>query len=246
MISVCMASYNGEKYIAEQIASILSQLGENDELIVSDDCSTDHTIDVVNSFKDSRIKIFINHGVHGYTGNFYNALLHANGDYIFLSDQDDVWCPNKVSITLEYLKEYDFVVSDAKEVDAKLSVISESRIKKYGVKGGFWPNLLRSRYIGCCMAFNYRLLKAIFPVPTYTNRYPHDLWIALIGDGYFNSHLIVEPLVLYRRHGSNASNGGEGDKGSILLLIKRIIMRFYYLFYFIKQSKHIRIVKKDY
>ena len=89
MISVCMATYNGEKYLREQVGSILTQLGENDELVVSDDGSTDSTIDILKSYNDPRIKIFINTGRHGVNSNFENALRHADGDYIFLSDQDD-------------------------------------------------------------------------------------------------------------------------------------------------------------
>ena len=245
MISVCMASYNGEKYIKDQIKSILKQLGEKDELIISDDASTDHTQEIIREINDDRIKVVINKGQHGYTGNFYNALKFAKGDYVFLSDQDDIWCPNKVTKTIRYLKKYNFVVSDAKEVDVDLNEINKSRILCYGMKKGFWPNLIRSRYIGCCMAFDKKVLKSIFPVPTYQNKYPHDLWIALIGEGYFKSYLIREPLILYRRHGENASNGGVADKGTIFLFISRILKRLYYLFYFIRQYAQVRKVKRD-
>ena len=86
-ISVCMATYNGEKYIAEQIRSILPQLSEDDEVIVSDDGSSDATLDIVRSFNDPRIRIVQNELEHGYTKNFENALNHANGDIIFISDQ---------------------------------------------------------------------------------------------------------------------------------------------------------------
>ncbi len=244
MISVCMASYNGEKYIEQQIKSILPQLGEEDELIVSDDQSKDNTLIVVQKIDDPRIRIVINRGQHGYTGNFYNALIEAKGDYIFLSDQDDVWVDDKISITLDYLKKYDFVVSDAREVDKDLNTINGSRIKEYGVKHGFWNNLLKSRYIGCCMAFDRKVLDSLFPVPTYTDNYPHDLWIALIGEGYYKSCLIEKPLILYRRHGGNISNGGVAEKGTVKLTIKRVLIRFYYLYYILRQYPHVRKVKK--
>ena len=244
MISVCMATYNGEKYIKDQIESILKQLGREDELIISDDNSTDQTLEIINQLNDNRIRVKKNIRQHGYTGNFYNALKFAKGDYIFLSDQDDIWRPNKIMKTMRYLKKYNFVVSDAKEVDTDLKEINKSRILCYGMQKGFWSNLIRSRYIGCCMAFDKNVLKSIFPPPTYQNKYPHDLWIALIGEGYFKSFLIREPLILYRRHGNNASNGGVADKGTIFLFIRRILKRFYYLFYFIKQYAHVRKVKK--
>lgn len=245
MISVCMASFNGEKYIEEQIQSILCQLGENDELIISDDLSTDRTVSIIQSIDDDRIRLIMNPTNHGYTGNFYNALKYARGDYIFLSDQDDVWYNNKIEKTVKYFNDYNFIVSDAKEVDSNLLVIAESRIKKYGIKKGFWPNLVRCRYIGCCMAFDRTVLNAIYPVPTYANDYPHDLWIALIGEGYFNSYLIDEPLILYRRHMENASNGGVAEKNTLGLSIKRVFRRFYYLYFFIKQFNHINKIKKE-
>ena len=112
MISVCMATYNGEKYIREQIDSILAQLGDKDELIVSDDGSADATLSIVRSFSDPRIKIISNTGKHGTNGNFENALKHAQGDYIFLSDQDDVWLPGKVNICLQALQTAHLVVHD--------------------------------------------------------------------------------------------------------------------------------------
>lgn len=91
MISVCMACYNGQKYIRQQIDSILSQLKENDELIISDDGSKDLTCEIVLSYHDPRIKLLHNTKEHGFIGNFENALRCAKGDIIFLSDQDDVW-----------------------------------------------------------------------------------------------------------------------------------------------------------
>lgn len=89
MISVCMATYNGTKYIQEQINSILSQFGENDELVISDDGSKDDTCSIISSYQDSLIKLLFNKGKHGFIGNFENALSQCKGDYIFLSDQDD-------------------------------------------------------------------------------------------------------------------------------------------------------------
>ena len=95
-ISVCMAVYNGEKYIREQIASILGQLAPGDELIISDDGSSDGTLDEARAFGDARIRLLANQLDRGYSGNFENAIRHAGGDIIFLSDQDDVWLPGRV------------------------------------------------------------------------------------------------------------------------------------------------------
>ena len=113
MISVCIATYNGEKYILEQILSILPQLKENDEIIVSDDSSTDTTLEIIKNINDKRIQIFKNTGNHGVNSNFDNALKRAHGEYIFLSDQDDVWLPGKVDRCLAELRTADLIMHDA-------------------------------------------------------------------------------------------------------------------------------------
>lgn len=239
MISVCLASYNGEKYIKEQIDSICSQLGPDDEIIVSDDGSEDLTVSVVKSIEDSRVKLIRNAGNHCYTSNFYNALKAAKGDFIFLSDQDDVWLSNKVEIVTNCLREVDFVHTDAIIVDENLNVIDPSHNEFHGTKQGFIPNLIRSRYLGCCMAFRRNVLEALFPVPVYSNTYPHDLWIALIAERYFKTRLLNEPLMLYRRHGSNVSNGGESERPGVINIAKKVLIRFYYLYYVIRQRRYI-------
>lgn len=236
MISVCIATFNGEKYIKEQIISIISQLSEGDEIIVSDDGSKDHTIEVIKDLQDPRIKIFKNNGIHGYTGNFYNALKLASGEYIFISDQDDIWLPNKVNVSLKYLELNDFVVSDAMEVDKNLTVINGSRFALFNIKKGYINNLCRCRYLGCCMAFNRKVLEALLPAPTFENKYPYDFWIALVAEKYFKTSLISEPLILYRRHGDNASNGGVKSQRSLL---KRIFSRIYYHTEIMKIEKRI-------
>lgn len=126
MITVCMATYNGEKYIEEQLESVLMQLHSNDEVIISDDGSGDSTVDLIRTFNDPRIRLLVGNNFFSPTQNFENALKYAKGDYIFLCDQDDVWLPDKVESMLQYLLQYDLVVSDCKVVDAELNVISQS------------------------------------------------------------------------------------------------------------------------
>ena len=112
MISVCIATYNGGAFIKRQLYSILPQLGENDEVVIADDGSTDDTLPIIESLNDKRIKIIEGPHRHSPIWNFEKALKAAKGDYIFLSDQDDEWMPNKVKVTLPYLKTADCIVSD--------------------------------------------------------------------------------------------------------------------------------------
>ena len=235
MISVCLASFNGEKYISEQIESILSQLGENDELIISDDGSKDDTIKIIKSFNDSRIQIY-NNNMGCYTKNFENALIHAKGDIIFLCDQDDIWLPDKISVTINTFEitQADFVVSAATVVSGDKHVIRQSTFDSGKVKTGFWLNLVSTSYIGACMAFKRKVLERVLPIPGKDKYIAHDYWIACICEKYYKTALIDKPLILYRRHGENTSPAFGKSKLSI---VERIYKRFYTMYFIIKRNK---------
>lgn len=231
-ISVCMATYNGEKYIKEQLDSILCQIVENDEVIISDDSSTDNTVEIINAFNDDRIKIYKNEKEKGYTRNFENALEKASGDIIFLSDQDDIWIEDKVKKMTEILENYDFVVSDNSIVNENLEVINKSHFEVYKTKNGFLTNLLLPRYVGACMAFKKNVLQKSLPFPNNAKLSAHDYWISLIAEMYFKSYKLDEQLLLYRRHGTNASSGGEKSKNSLSHKLK---VRIYNLIHLLKR-----------
>ena len=240
MISVCMATYNGEKYIKQQIESILCQLSNEDELIISDDMSTDNTLNILKSFNDSRIKIYIHDKEHGfvYLKRFFQEGI--KGDYIFLSDQDDIWMPDKVKISLDYLKIYDFVVSDCITINEKEQIISSSRIKDYNIKTGFWRLMIKTRYLGCCMAFNRKVLKTVLPFPANSYLMEHDLWIAAVSECYYKTALIPEALIKYRRHGRNASSGGDSKGYSLAIKIVRRLYRLVCLAFVRNKTKKFR------
>ncbi len=223
-VSVCMATYNGANYIKEQLESILSQLDFDDEIIISDDNSTDTTVSIIKSFSDDRIKLIVNREKLGYTKNFENALNQVSGDYIFLSDQDDVWYNNKVSKMKVALKKSFMVVSNAEIVDSNLNQINPSHFELHGTKKGFFINFLMTRYIGACMAFRRDVLIKALPFPDNQNLCPHDYWLALISEFYYNVYLIKEPLIKYRRHSTNASTGGKFSRNSIFKIVRT---RFY-------------------
>ncbi|MBV5277925.1 MAG: glycosyltransferase [Campylobacteraceae bacterium] len=220
MISVCIATYNGELYIKQQLLSILCQLESNDELIVSDDHSTDNTLDAINSLKDNRIKIYINEKEKGYTRNFENALEKASGDIIFLSDQDDVWMDNKVKKSLILLKDNDFVVSDAQVVDNDLKILDKSNFELRDVKHGFFNNFIKCRYLGACYAFNKKVLKKSLPFPKTSEYIPHDYWLYMVAINFFKVAVINEQLIKYRRHNLNTSSGGDKSSNSLAKKIK--------------------------
>ncbi len=202
-----MAVYNGSQYIAEQITSILSQLAADDELIITDDSSTDSTAFVVQNFNDPRIKWIKNEGKKGVAKNFENGLRQATGDYIFLSDQDDVWYDNKVAKVTEKLETVSCVLHNADLIDAKGEKMNQDLFSIYGTRSGFWRNLKRNTFVGCCMAFRREVLQHALPFPEKITM--HDMWIALVCEKKGSTGLIAEPLMAYRRHGANASTTSQ-------------------------------------
>lgn len=178
MISVCMASYNGAIFIKQQAVSILNQLGLEDELIISDDGSKDNTLEILASLNDSRIKIYHHSAPHGVVSNFENAIKHASGDYIFLSDQDDIWLSNKKEKCLSCLQEYDFISHNAFIVDEHGVLSGKDYFSLRRTRYGYWHNLWKMGYLGCCMAFRRECLKDILPFPKEILW--HDMWIASV------------------------------------------------------------------
>ena len=202
MISVCIATYNGEKYIRQQLDSILCQIGEEDEVIVSDDFSQDKTLEIVRSFDDKRIKIIQNKGLKGYAPNFENALNNAQGDIIFLSDQDDVWLPNKVSAMFPFLQQDNLVVCNVLVTDGDLN--KSATLKEWQpYKKGILRNLYKNTYFGCTLAFTKKIKDYCLPIPK--NVVGHDIWFGLLSELKFKVVYIKEPLMLYRRHNNNTS-----------------------------------------
>ena len=214
MISVCIATYNGERFIREQIDSILRQLSSDDEIIVSDDGSTDDTISIIDSINDKRIRIIEGPRKHSPTPNFECAMKVAKGDYIFMADQDDVWKPNKVEVCIEWLHKYDCVVSDAEVTDSNLNTLYPSLYTIMQVRQGrIYNTIWKNGYTGCCMAFRRNVLNASLPFPK--NIPMHDIWIGNVAAYKYNMKFIPDKLIYFRRHNETISCNGKGSKYSI-------------------------------
>lgn len=207
-ISVALAAYKGEQYIAEQIESILTQLGENDEIVVSDDYPQGKTKDTVLSLasKDNRIRYIEGEG-KGVVKNFENALRNCSGDVIFLCDQDDVWLPDKVeSVMTEIRNGACLVLHDASVTDADLNITDESYFLSHGSNASLIGNMIKNSFVGCCMAFTKELMSETLPFPAEIPM--HDWWIALVAlKKNRRTVLLNKPLILWRRHGDNVTGG---------------------------------------
>lgn len=234
MISVCMATYNGGRYIKEQIDSILCQLSENDELVISDDHSTDSTCNIIKAYKDSRIKLFVNELTKGVTHNFENALLHSQGDIIFLADQDDVWLPGKIKELSDFLIQgnYDVVTGNCALTDSELNFLQpQYYTTKSPLDKTVWGNFVKDLWLGSCMAFTRRVLLATLPFPP--KMAAHDLWIALFSQIHFKCGYYPKVLQFYRRHEKTVSFAGAKSTNSLWY---KITYRLYLAYHLIGRS----------
>lgn len=205
-ISVCMATYNGERFIHEQLASIVGQLSNDDEIIVVDDASSDRTLAIVKGFGDPRIRIVQQERNCGVIKTFNRALETARGDIIFLSDQDDVWRADKVSKVKDKflaIPELSLVLSDSFIIDAEGNITAESRFRTTKFRPGAVQNFVRNQYLGCSMAFRRSILGYCLPLPTDIPM--HDMWIGIVNQLVGRTGFIDEPLMSYRRHDKNKS-----------------------------------------
>ena len=206
-VSVCMAAYHGERYIEEQIRSILSELRAGDELLVSDDDPGGETEQIVRAIaqEDARVQYLCGEG-KGVVRNFERVLSAATGDVIFLSDQDDVWLPGKVGAVLrEIEKGACLVVHDARVTDESLQTIAPSFFALRRSRAGFVHNFLRNGYMGCCMALTRPVLGRALPFPPDLPM--HDQWLGLTAERIGKVCFLPQPYLLYRPHGGNVTGG---------------------------------------
>jgi len=212
-ISICMATYNGTKYIKEQINSILPQLMNGDELIVVDDNSTDGTADIIRSYQSKYIKLIINPHNIGHVRTFEKAISQAKNDYIFLSDQDDIWIPHRVDQMLKKLKSSDCYVlatnyTSFKDDDGKRTYLN--RPISNNVHGSRLLQMIKeimgfriNSRLGCCIVFTSTLKEILLPFPKNVTQ--HDIWICICGT-LLNKYLYFDKItLLHRIHDNNVS-----------------------------------------
>lgn len=205
-ISIAMATYNGSKYVLEQLESFANQTRLSDELIVSDDCSTDNTLDIVEKFSRTapfKVKVYQNSSNLGYAQNFDKALSHCTGDLIFLSDQDDVWFPEKVARIASVMHQKPkslLIMNDAELTD---SLLCSTGLTKLGQlkSAGFSDE---SFVMGCCVAIHRTLLDLLLPIPEVS--LSHDNWLVEVSSLLGIKKVVPEVLQCYRQHSENSSD----------------------------------------
>lgn len=213
-IDILMATYNGEKYLKEQIDSILNQTYSNTRLIISDDCSTDRTRDLLKEYEknNDRIKVYYQEKNLGYVKNFEFLLKKVENEIYMLSDQDDVWLPTKIEHTYKRLKETnaDLVFTDLEIVDENLNTLYPSfndymkltrKIKK--CKNDYRLQYLYNCVTGCTLMSKKSFIETIIPIPKGYKYVIHDTWIACVVANKGKVEYLDEKTIKYRQHGRN-------------------------------------------
>jgi len=200
-----MATYNGAEYIIEQLQSFRDQTRQPDEVIITDDCSTDKTEIVVREFGKTApftVEFYRNERNLGYCGNFNAALMKTTGDLVFLSDQDDVWFPEKIQHMIGVAERNPkalVVMNDAALTDGLLNEVGLSKVGQIRSAGFNMDSFV----MGCCCAVRRELLELCMPIPAGVKG--HDNWLVQFADG-LNAKIVDETVLqYYRRHESNES-----------------------------------------
>lgn len=208
--SIVLAAYNGEAYLAHQLDSIASQMKAQDQLILSIDPSTDHTVKIATDFQLAHpqldIRILQGPG-NGLIANFEHGLKQAERDIVLLADQDDEWMPNKLKVVCQQFEQdcaLMGLVHDAAICDGHLEVLEPSFFKAHASKNGYKQNILRNSFIGCCMALRKEVVDVALP---FVSPLPmHDQYLGLIALKMGKVEFLEHPLVKYRRHENNVSS----------------------------------------
>jgi hypothetical protein len=204
-VSVCMATYNGARYLRLQLDSVLAQLGPQDELLVQDDSSTDETLDIVASYADPRVEVLQNVSNLGVISTFERCLSRARRPIVLLCDQDDEWLPGKVDAMVAAFADPHVtgVVTDAVIVDEDGNLTGESIFAYLRSGPGVVHNYVKNSYLGCCLAVRREVLDVALPVPRAVRT--HDGWIGITAEMLGEVVFLPTPYVTYRRHDANVS-----------------------------------------
>lgn len=231
MVSILMSVYNGEKYLKIQIDSILNQTYKDFKLYIRNDGSTDHSKDIIESYDDDRI-VFYDENNIGAAESFFELLRRASdSDYIFFSDQDDLWYPEKLHILLEEIKKYDdtptMVFSDFKTIDSNGILIEESYQKKAKLnvscgRVGIEEILAHPYVFGCASVINNKLAQIVKNQPKGIEM--HDCWISQTASAVGNLIYIPTQTIAHRFHNNNTT--GKIGSDSFKSRFKRITKNF--------------------
>ncbi|MDX4036584.1 glycosyltransferase family 2 protein, partial [Aliarcobacter skirrowii] len=218
LVSIAMCTYNGSRFIKEQLDSILNQTYKNIELVIVDDGSKDNTIDIINQYvqKDNRIKVFQNEKNLGFVKNFEKAITLCKGDFIALADQDDIWKQNKIEVFLHDIKDNILIYSDAIVIDKNSEILDKEFIRSSSnlVRGKCNKAFIFENCVsGNTLMFKKELVQYILPIPKKIRF--HDIWIAFVSSTVGTITYTQESLTFYRRYDEQITKHIEKDYSSL-------------------------------
>ncbi len=218
-VSVALCTYNGERFLQEQLDSIAMQSRTPDEVVVGDDGSSDSTLEILERWKQSvpfSVRIERNERNLGFAKNFESTLSRCTGDVVFLCDQDDVWLPNRVERMTEALEQdaaVGIVICGVDLIDQDGNPMSDEASRLYRMS---YPDDTSVYYLeyalkhpsraGCMMAVRRNVLEKVYPLP---DGWSHDVWLFSIAPLYGEIQSLPDVLMHFRRHGNNASVLGK-------------------------------------
>ena len=223
-VSVCMATYNGSKYVEHQLRSILAQLAEGDEIVIVDDASTDDTRAVIAAIEDPRIRLIARDVNRGYVRTFEEALGAASGDVLLLSDQDDEWVDGRVDALVAATRERAVAAGNLVLLGDDAPLPNPISGKPWSLSARTGNQSVRNRvrilagmapYFGCAMAIRREFLPRVLPFPDALTE-SHDLWIAITANTAHEMAHVESPVIRRRLHDSNASPSRPRSIGQVL------------------------------
>ena len=215
LISIAMATYNGERHLTEQLDSIYAQTYKNIEVIVTDDCSNDGTVEILQQYAESHgLKYFVNETNLGYVKNFEKTISLCQGDYIALSDQDDIWEANKLELLIDNIDADLLIHSDCALIDERGKTIKPIWKGEIGFNMEVENLLFGNIVTGCTVLFKKELLTTALPFPEGIAY--HDWWLAICAAKDKRIHYLPLCLTQYRQHSNQASGMKTGRKHYIL------------------------------
>lgn len=229
-VSVCMATWNGAAYLLEQLDSILDELKPHDEVVIVDDASSDATVALLASVTDPRVRVHAREKNLGYVRTFEEAMRHASGDVIMLSDQDDVWVPGRRALLVTATADHAVAASNLALLDDGSALSSPLTGRDWQLRAedgtrqawNQWKILIGDApYFGCAMAVRRDFLSVALPFPEYLTE-SHDLWLATLANACRELTHVEQPTVRRRLHDTNASS--DRPRGLKQALQSRFLM----------------------
>lgn len=213
LVSIALCTYNGERFLKEQLDSIVGQIYQNLELIIVDDHSTDNTIKILHEYAEKHpfIKVYLNSTNLGYIKNFEKAMKLCSGSLIALSDQDDIWQKTKIEKQVEAIGENVLIYHDSKFIDHEGKPLGKNMSDLMNLYRGDQPEvfLFFNCISGHSVLFKKKLLDIMLPFPS---TYFHDWWMVYVATNLGSIHFLTEPLVHYRQHTNTDTNLLKRDK----------------------------------